>query len=113
MGILRKTDETLKFYEGRSNGFTAEVKNLLKINVPDIEPVIAEYLAGRIDIIRLQYEAALIRKLNKTLDERDRIKNVYEVTAQEAEKIRTQPAVSKSFLDNCKNVAQKYRRKCV
>ena len=36
---------------------------------------------------------------------------VYEVKAKEGKKILAQPAASKSFLEDCKKVAQKYRRK--
>lgn len=40
------------------------------------------------------------------------VKNyVYEVKAKEGKKIMAQPAVSKAFLDDCKKVAQKYRKK--
>ena len=35
----------------------------------------------------------------------------YEVRATESKKIMAQPAVSKAFLDDCKKVAQKYRKK--
>lgn len=36
---------------------------------------------------------------------------VYEVKAKDSKKILSQPAVSKSFLEDCKKVAQKYRKK--
>lgn len=36
---------------------------------------------------------------------------VYEVKALDGKKILSQPAVSKDFLDDCKKVAQKYRKK--
>lgn len=40
------------------------------------------------------------------------IKNyAYEVKAKESKKIIAQPAVSKAFLEDCKKVAQKYRKK--
>ncbi|MCO7172543.1 hypothetical protein NIA70_10295 [[Clostridium] scindens] len=35
----------------------------------------------------------------------------YEVRAKEGKKIMAQPAVSKAFLEDCKKVAQKYRRR--
>ena len=35
----------------------------------------------------------------------------YEVRVKESKKIMAQPAVSKAFLDDCKKVAQKYRKK--
>ena len=35
----------------------------------------------------------------------------YEVRAKESKKIMAQTAVSKAFLDDCKKVAQKYRKK--
>lgn len=36
---------------------------------------------------------------------------VYEVKTKDSKKILAQPAVSKSFLEDCKKVAQKYRKK--
>lgn len=40
------------------------------------------------------------------------VKNyAYVVKANDAKKIMAQPAVSKDFLEECKRVAQKYRRK--
>ena len=36
---------------------------------------------------------------------------VYEIKAKEAKKILAQPPVSKEFVDNCKKVARKYRKK--
>lgn len=40
------------------------------------------------------------------------VKNyAYEVKAQDGKKIMAQPAVSKAFLNDCKKVAQKYRKK--
>lgn len=35
----------------------------------------------------------------------------YEVRAKEGKRIMAQPAVSKAFLDDCKKVAQKYRKR--
>lgn len=35
----------------------------------------------------------------------------YEVKAKDGKRIMAQPAVSKAFLDDCKKVAQKYRKK--
>lgn len=40
------------------------------------------------------------------------VKNyAYEVKPKESKKIIAQPAVSKAFLEDCKKVAQKYRKK--
>lgn len=40
------------------------------------------------------------------------VKNyAYEVRAKDGKRIMAQPAVSKAFLDDCKKVAQKYRKK--
>lgn len=36
---------------------------------------------------------------------------VYEVKSKEGRKIIAHPAASKAFLDDCKKVAQKYRKK--
>ena len=36
---------------------------------------------------------------------------VYEVKARDGKKILAQPAASKEFLEDCKKVAQKYRKK--
>lgn len=36
---------------------------------------------------------------------------VYEVSAKDVKKVLEQPAVSKEFLDECKKVAEKYRKK--
>ena len=37
--------------------------------------------------------------------------HVYEVKNRDCKKILAQPAVSKAFLEDCKKVAQKYRKK--
>lgn len=36
---------------------------------------------------------------------------VYEVSAKDVKKVLDQPPVSKEFLDECKRVAEKYRKK--
>lgn len=36
---------------------------------------------------------------------------VYEVRSKESKEIIAQPAASKAFLDDCKKVAQKYRKR--
>jgi len=36
---------------------------------------------------------------------------VYEISAKDTKKVLAQPAASKKFLDDCKKVAEKYRKK--
>lgn len=57
----------LNFHENRSQAFESEVKNLIYIEIPKIKPVVAEYLAKRIDIMRLRYEADMLKHLNQSL----------------------------------------------
>jgi hypothetical protein len=56
------------------------------------------------------------RKKRRQMKEEDTmaaaVKNyAYEVKADEGKKILEQPAVSKAFLKECREVAQKYRKK--
>lgn len=59
----------------------------------------------------------MVKKTDKILTKESdtmatQVKNyVYEVRAEEGKKILAQPAVSKSFLEECKKIAQKYHKK--
>ena len=57
----------LKEYENRSKTFEDEIKNLIVINAPEVNRDTREYLAKRIDILRLQYECTLLNRMNKDL----------------------------------------------
>lgn len=56
---------SLKEYENRSKTFEDEVKNLIHISAPSISRDTREFLAKRIDILRLQYERTLLNRMNK------------------------------------------------
>lgn len=63
-----KQDKDYVLYKARSREFEYEVKNQLNMAIPHLDPDIADYLAKRLDLIRLVYEKELMKRFEKNVD---------------------------------------------